>query len=63
MCACVHVGGEGREKKLADIDRCEKQAAQLVQQATSVVLSLVSRGPLPVPPPHPLPLKPLCCNT
>ena len=48
---CIHdtllglvccVGGEGREKRLADVDRCEKQAAELVQQATAVPLGLVS---------------------
>ena len=37
----VYVGGEGREKRLADIDRCEKQAAELVQQATAVPLGVV----------------------
>lgn len=48
---CIHdillgllccVDGEGREKRLADVDRCEKQAAELVQQATAVPLGLVS---------------------
>lgn len=41
----VCVGGEGREKRLADIDRCEKQAAELVQQATAVPLGMVSSCP------------------
>ena len=36
------VGGEGREKRLADIDRYEKQAAELVQQATAVPLGMVT---------------------
>ncbi|KAL3144002.1 hypothetical protein ABBQ32_003810 [Trebouxia sp. C0010 RCD-2024] len=39
-----YLSGEGREKKLADIDRCEQQAAKLVQQATAVPLGLVDEA-------------------
>lgn len=59
QCLGMSVGGEGREKKLADIDRCEQQAAQFVQQATAVPLGLVrlieARKHPPLPPCP-------CCN-
>lgn len=54
------VGGEGREKKLADIDRCEQQAAKLVQQATAVPLGLVRPFEGPHNPLAPLALAATC---
>ena len=33
--------GEGREKRLADIEKCERGVQDLLQQATAVPLTLV----------------------
>lgn len=36
-----YAGGEGRQNKLADIDKCERKAEEMLQQATEVPLSMV----------------------
>jgi len=40
-----YVAGEGREKRLADIAKCEEEGQHLLQQATAVPLTLVLLHP------------------